>query len=59
VATIPFAQGAREIIAWHDADPARQVVDPALNALFDRIIAAVGLLHSGGLPQRDACCAAK
>jgi len=42
VATIPFAQGAREIIAWHDADPARQVVDPALNALFDRIIAAVG-----------------
>ena len=42
-ATIPFAQGAREIIAWHDADPARQVVDPALNALFDRIIAAVGL----------------
>ena len=59
VATIPFAQGAREIIAWHDADPARQVVDPALNALFDRIIAAVGLSHSGGLPQRDACCAAK
>jgi len=41
-ATIPFAQGAREIIAWHDADPARQGVDPALNALFDRIIAAVG-----------------
>lgn len=42
VATIPFAQGAREIIAWHDADPARQEVDPAINALFDRILAAVG-----------------
>ena len=25
--TIPFEQGAREIIAWYDADPARQVVD--------------------------------
>ena len=41
-ATIPFAQGAREIIAWHDAAPERQVVDPAMNALFDRILAAVG-----------------
>ena len=26
-ATIPFEQGAREIVDWHDADPARQVVD--------------------------------
>jgi len=40
VATIPFAQGAREIMAWHDADPARQAVDPATDALFDQIIAA-------------------
>ena len=38
--TIPFSQGAREIIAWYDADPARQVVDEQANHLFDRIIAA-------------------
>ena len=40
VATIPFAQGAQEIMAWHDADPARQAVDPATDALLDQIIAA-------------------
>ena len=39
-ATIPFSQGAREIVAWFDADPARQVVDEQANHLFDRIIAA-------------------
>lgn len=44
-ATIPFAQGAREVIAWHDADPARQVVDPAMNALFERVLAAVEREH--------------
>lgn len=29
---IPFAQGAREIVAWHDADPARAhlIADGAL-----------------------------
>jgi nucleoside-diphosphate-sugar epimerase len=35
---IPFWQGAREIMAWYDADPARQVVDSALDALMDRIL---------------------
>ena len=39
-ATIPFAHGAAEIMAWYDADPARQVVDPAVDALMDQIIAA-------------------
>ena len=39
VATIPFSQGAQEIMAWHDDDPARQVVDPKVNQLLDRIIA--------------------
>jgi nucleoside-diphosphate-sugar epimerase len=38
---IPFWQGAREIIAWYDADPARQKVDPAFDALQDRLIAAI------------------
>ena len=26
-ATVPFARGAREIVEWHDADPARRRVD--------------------------------
>ena len=39
-ATIPFAQGAAEIMAYYDGDPARQVVDAELDALMDRIIAA-------------------
>jgi hypothetical protein len=39
-ATIPFSHGAREIMAWFDADPARQVVDERLDALMDQIIAA-------------------
>jgi nucleoside-diphosphate-sugar epimerase len=38
-ATIPFARGAVEIVEWYLADPARQKVDPALNQLYDRIIA--------------------
>lgn len=40
VATIPYAQGAREVIAWFDADPARRVVDAEVDTLMDRIIAA-------------------
>ena len=38
--TIPFSHGAREVLAWFDADPARQVVDSALDALMDRMIEA-------------------
>ncbi len=41
-ATIPFSQGAREIIAWYDADPVRQAVDATQDALCDRILAAHG-----------------
>ncbi|MET0695189.1 MAG: NAD-dependent epimerase/dehydratase family protein [Propionibacteriaceae bacterium] len=40
VATIPFAQGAREIIDWYDADPARQEVDADMNATMDRLLDA-------------------
>jgi len=40
-AAIPFSQGAREMMDWFDADPARQVVDERTDRLFDRIIAAV------------------
>ncbi len=38
---IPFWQGAREIMAWYDADPARRQVDPVFDAIEERIIAAV------------------
>jgi nucleoside-diphosphate-sugar epimerase len=40
VATIPFWRGAEEIIAWYDADPARQRVDENLDRLMDQIIHA-------------------
>ncbi len=39
VATIPFWQGAQEIMAWYDADPARQTIDPAFDHLLDELIA--------------------
>ncbi len=39
-ATIPFSRGVEEIMAWYDADPARQVVDKALDRQMDKIIAA-------------------
>ncbi|MDT0164401.1 SDR family oxidoreductase [Actinotalea sp. AC32] len=38
VSTVPFEQGAREIVAWHDADPARRRVDTAMDALMDRLV---------------------
>ncbi|MCL4266391.1 MAG: SDR family oxidoreductase [Anaerolineae bacterium] len=39
-AAIPFAQGVREIMAWYDADPSRQVVNTELDHLMDRLITA-------------------
>ena len=38
--TIPFHQGAGEIMAYYDADPARQTIDTAHDEMMDRIIAA-------------------
>ena len=37
--TFTFEQGAREIVAWYDADPARRVVDPTLDATLDELVA--------------------
>ena len=37
-AEIPFAEGARELVAWYDAHPAARRVDAAHDALLDRII---------------------
>jgi nucleoside-diphosphate-sugar epimerase len=38
-AHIPFAEGAQEIMTWYDANPAARAVDPAFDAMLDRIIA--------------------
>jgi nucleoside-diphosphate-sugar epimerase len=37
-ATIPFEQGAREIVAWHDADVSRRQVDARLDAVMDALV---------------------
>jgi nucleoside-diphosphate-sugar epimerase len=34
----PFEQGAREIVAWHDEDPARRTVDARLNGVMDALV---------------------
>ncbi|MCW2811841.1 MAG: NAD-dependent dehydratase [Friedmanniella sp.] len=39
-ARIPFSQGAREIVAWYDADPARRTVDAEIDATMDRLVEA-------------------
>jgi nucleoside-diphosphate-sugar epimerase len=38
---IPFWQGAQEIIAWYDADPSRQAVDPHVDEIQDRLVEAI------------------
>lgn len=38
--SIPFSQGAREIVAYYNADPERQVIDEEFDLLNDRIIEA-------------------
>ncbi|MBN2003372.1 MAG: SDR family oxidoreductase [Anaerolineae bacterium] len=48
VATIPFRQGAEEILDWFAADPARREVDPAWGAQMDAIIAA----YQGAWPKK-------
>src|SRR6478752_6360327 len=39
VAAIPFEQGAREMIAWYDEDPARQVINDRVNSTMDQLLA--------------------
>jgi nucleoside-diphosphate-sugar epimerase len=38
-ATIPFASGAEEILAYYDSQPEARRIDPALNATMDLLIA--------------------
>jgi hypothetical protein len=37
---IPFEQGAREIIAWHDEDRSSQRIDAGIDALGDKVAEA-------------------
>jgi nucleoside-diphosphate-sugar epimerase len=39
-ATMPFAQGIRQTLAWFDADPARKQIDADSNATWDKLIEA-------------------
>jgi nucleoside-diphosphate-sugar epimerase len=48
-ASIPFSRGAEEVMAWYDADLARQVVDQKIDQLSDQIIAA----YESIWPQAD------
>lgn len=38
---IPFRDGIRESVAWFKQEPARQLPDPKINAVFDNVIANV------------------
>jgi nucleoside-diphosphate-sugar epimerase len=38
---IPFWQGSQEIMAWYDEDESRQVVDPRVDEIQDKLIAAM------------------
>jgi nucleoside-diphosphate-sugar epimerase len=40
-ATIPFARGADQIVAWYDANPSRQIADDAFDRLSDRLVSAI------------------
>jgi nucleoside-diphosphate-sugar epimerase len=39
-AVIPFEQGAREIVAWHDEDRSRQRIDAGVDAVTDKLAQA-------------------
>ncbi len=43
---IPFARGAQEIMAWYDADPARQKIDERFDRLNDELIARQALVRA-------------
>jgi len=46
--SIPFSWGAREIVDWYAADPARQVVDETINTLIDDVISAYEMAFPNG-----------
>lgn len=48
VASIPFSIGARESMAWFDADSARRAIDTKLDQTIDHILAA----YEAGMPPK-------
>jgi nucleoside-diphosphate-sugar epimerase len=42
VCTTPFSVGVREVMAWYDGDPSRQVVDERVNGLIEELLAKWG-----------------
>ncbi|QEO14413.1 SDR family oxidoreductase [Agromyces intestinalis] len=36
--TVTFDEGAREIVEWYEQHPSEQIVDPAADAAFDRLV---------------------
>ena len=44
-ATIPFKQGAKEIIEWYDADPSRKIIDANIDLLIDKLIRRFELIR--------------
>jgi nucleoside-diphosphate-sugar epimerase len=40
--TIPYAEGARRVLAWYDGHPEAQETDEALDAAFDRLVERAG-----------------
>ena len=38
--TVPFERGARDIVAWHDADETRKIIDRDLDATMDLLVEA-------------------
>lgn len=37
---IPFEEGARQIVAWFDADPGRRIIDAGITETMERVLAA-------------------
>jgi len=50
-----FADGIRQTIAWFDADPTRQIIDPATNERWDKLVDA----YERGLAQAKAALTVK
>lgn len=38
VARVAFSAGAREIVAWYDADPSRRIADPRVDEAMDALV---------------------
>lgn len=44
-ATIPFADGAKEIVSWFDSNPSHQIVNEETDRMLDKIITACDSIH--------------